>query len=126
MHPTFFSNHKPSNSGKNDPRAFPASCDQVICVHASEGNGEDGGINPQVESVFNFMTLGMGIELMKRVFESGKKFPKYVKVAKSGTSFATPIGAGIAATVLDLTVRVDTTKSRTEERLRGAKVWRRC
>lgn len=107
-----------SNNGKNDPRAFPANCEQVICVHASEGNGEDGAINPEAESGFNFMTLGMGIELMERVLQPGKKFPKYRKVIRSGTSFATPIAAGIAATVLDLASRVEAINGRTNKKLR--------
>ncbi|KAH7308885.1 hypothetical protein B0I35DRAFT_88127 [Stachybotrys elegans] len=110
-----------SNSGKNDPRAFPANDDRwVICVHASDGNGEDGGINPEIQSGFNFMTLGMGLELMERenFVKNGRARSRFKSVVKSGTSFATPIAAGIAATVLDLASRVDAINSRAKKKLK--------
>ncbi|UKZ71432.1 uncharacterized protein TrAtP1_012387 [Trichoderma atroviride] len=111
-----------SNSGKNEPRAFPASYQPwVICVHASEGNGEDGGINPELGNGFNLMTLGMGIELMERecVIKNGKTtIHKYKTVIKSGTSFATPVAAGIAAIVLDLAARVKEINSRAKRKIK--------
>ncbi|KAM7185093.1 hypothetical protein V8F33_012602 [Rhypophila sp. PSN 637] len=111
-----------SNSGKNDPRAFPASdAPWVICVHASEGNGKDGGINPEIQSGFNFMTLGMGLDLMKRenFVKNGGERSRFKSVVKSGTSFATPIAAGIAATVLDLASHVDAIKPRVKKKLKS-------
>lgn len=112
-----------SNSGKNDPSTFLASYNPwVFCVHASEGNGEDGGINPNppAGSGFNFMTLGIGLDLMERelIDEGGRKIPRYKKVVTSGTSLATPIAAGIAATVLDLAARVEAINNRTEKKLK--------
>jgi hypothetical protein len=110
-----------SNSGKNDPRAFPANNNRwVICVHASKGNGEDGGINPEIQSGFNFMTLGMGLELMERenFVKNGRARSRFNRVIKSGTSFATPIAAGIAATVLDLASRVDAINPRAKIKLK--------
>jgi hypothetical protein len=92
----------------------------VTCVHASEGNGKDGGINPEIQSGFNFMTLGMGLELMEReVFvKNGRTCSRFKSVVKSGTSFATPIAAGIAATVLDLASRVDAINPRAKEKVK--------
>ncbi|KAI0153424.1 hypothetical protein BJ166DRAFT_532751 [Pestalotiopsis sp. NC0098] len=107
-----------SNDGKNAERAFPANYQpRVICVHASHGNGEDGGINPPAKS--GFMTLGMGVELSERewITKGGRDFPKYKKVIKSGTSFATPIAAGIAATVLDLASRVEAIDNQVKDKL---------
>ncbi|KAJ4256760.1 hypothetical protein NW762_008856 [Fusarium torreyae] len=98
-----------SNNGKNDPRAFPARYSpHVFCVHASDGYGEDGGINPKTEGGLNFMTLGMDVELIgkDKFSKGGRVLTKYKRVVRSGTSFATPIAAGIAATVLDLGARV--------------------
>lgn len=113
-----------SNNGKNGKRAFPAKYGPwVICVHASDGKGNDGGINPPTEYGANFMTLGMGLELMERQWTQTKtrtptRIPIYKTVYKSGTSFGTPIAAGIAATVLDLAARVDAIKDRAREKLR--------
>jgi hypothetical protein len=97
-----------SNSGKNQPRAFPATCRKVICVHASDGKGEDGGINPEPEPDENFMTLGIAVELL----EKGKS------VYKSGTSFATPIAAGIAANVLAIAARRTELSNRVKQELK--------
>ncbi|KAK2592385.1 hypothetical protein QQS21_009904 [Conoideocrella luteorostrata] len=79
-----------SNSGGNARRSFPARMDKVICVHASDGNGNKSGMDPAPKSDSdNFSTLGVGIE---SVWEPG--------VRKSGTSFSTPILVGIIANVL--------------------------
>ncbi|KAJ4310138.1 hypothetical protein N0V84_011131 [Fusarium piperis] len=110
-----------SNSGKNEPRAFPASDNPyVFCVHASTGNGHDGGINPETGSDFNFMTLGMGLDLLERenFTKNGRSRARYKKVVKSGTSFATPIAAGIAATVLDLAARTSAIDKWTRDNLK--------
>jgi len=81
-----------SNGGKNARRTFPAKNDHVICIHAADGNGNDGGINPDPEDdEINFMTLGVAVPLIDE--EVGD-------VYRTGTSFATPIAAGIAANIL--------------------------
>jgi len=88
-----------ANAGNNTGRAFPARCEEVICVHASNGKGKDGGISPSAkESEDNFMTLGMAVECDNL---DNPKCPK--KEYKSGTSYATPIAAAIAAQVLYVT-----------------------
>ncbi|EFX04389.1 extracellular serine protease [Grosmannia clavigera kw1407] len=81
-----------SNGGGNKPRSYPASRPfGVICVHASDGLGNKGGINPTpLKRGDNFLTLGIGIE---------SKW-KGNDVIKSGTSFATPVMVAIVANVL--------------------------
>lgn len=111
-----------SNGGKNASRAFPATLGPwVIAVHASDGMGGAGGINPPLEADDNnFMTLGMGVKLMRREWDggSGRLQPRYKAVRKCGTSFATPIAAGLAATAMDLSLRVGAVTKRTREQLR--------
>jgi Subtilase family len=88
-----------ANAGDNTDRAFPASCEEVICVHASNGKGKDGGISPSAKGrEDNFMTLGIAVECDNL---NDPKCPK--KEYKSGTSYATPIAAAIAAQVLYVT-----------------------
>ncbi|KAH6953871.1 peptidase S8/S53 domain-containing protein [Ilyonectria sp. MPI-CAGE-AT-0026] len=81
-----------SNGGLNEPCFFSAICRNVICVYASDGKGNDGGINPKGEMDENFMTLGVAVELIA--------YGEFVY--KSGTSYATPIAAGIAASFLHI------------------------
>ncbi|RFU77424.1 hypothetical protein TARUN_4841 [Trichoderma arundinaceum] len=82
-----------ANNGGNKPRAYPANRRTgVICIHASDGRGNDGGISPSPEPrKSNFSTLGISIESRWK----GKK------VLKSGTSFATPIAVALAANMLE-------------------------
>jgi hypothetical protein len=80
-----------ANEGGLQPRAHPASLPGVICIHATDGYGTPATFNPNAEVGDNFSTAGVGIEsewAAKTVF-------------KSGTSFATPVAAGIAASILD-------------------------
>jgi len=83
-----------ANSGGNSGRAYPAKDERVICMHASDGKGNDHhGINPSaLPNTDNFTTLGLGIE-----FSWSNK-----PVWKSGTSYSAPIAAGIAASILDV------------------------
>jgi len=90
------------NDGRNKPRSFPASMmsSNVICMHASHGNGNEGGVSPRAEdSDDNFMTLGMDIE-----FDAASDARA---ACKSGTSWATPVAAGIAAHILHIVDGMD-------------------
>ncbi|PNP58964.1 hypothetical protein THARTR1_01212 [Trichoderma harzianum] len=79
------------NGGLNMLRAYPASNRNVLCIHASDGKGKEGGISPNAwDNDDNFMTLGVDISLNWRD----------TPIVKSGTSFATAVAAAIAADVL--------------------------
>jgi hypothetical protein len=111
-----------SNCGGNGSRTYPANDSRVICAHAVDGSGNDnGGFNPPIEGYTDrFSTLGVAIECSW----DGKS------VYKSGTSYATPILAGIAANVLDYAAHavskgrlVQTTFDRIRERDGMAKIF---
>jgi hypothetical protein len=81
-----------SNGGRNHPRTYPASDRNVICVHALSGNGDAGSVNPSTKNEHDRLgTLGMGLSLP---WNGMAEF-------KDGTSYATPIAAGIAANWLE-------------------------
>lgn len=82
-----------ANGGAGKARAYPADKPGVICVNASDGNG--GSIRhlspAAIAGEDNFVTLGVHVESRW----------KREDVFKSGTSFATPIAAALAANVLE-------------------------
>ncbi|KAI1362819.1 hypothetical protein F5Y08DRAFT_310974 [Xylaria arbuscula] len=83
------------NWGYNYPRAFPASQKGVLCVHAVNGIGVDGQFNVKVDANNRIATLGVDI---------GSEW-QGKEVWVSGTSFATPIVAAIAANILEFAQR---------------------
>lgn len=78
-----------SNSGLNSNPTYPATHPSVIGVHSLDGLGNDnGGLNPsRAPNTENFGTLGVGIEML---WDQKRE-------ARSGSSYAAPIAAGIAA-----------------------------
>ncbi|KAF6825961.1 pfs domain-containing protein [Colletotrichum plurivorum] len=51
-----------SNNDGRSGRARPARRDDVICIHATDGNGNKGGMNPSpVPETDNFATLGVAV-----------------------------------------------------------------
>ena len=86
------------NTGGNMPRGWLANRDNVIAVHASSGLGSAASFNPHPEIGHNFSTLGQDIKICHKP-SANKEEDRHVYV--SGTSFATPIAAGIAANVLE-------------------------
>jgi subtilisin family serine protease len=94
-----------SNYGGNTGRAFPARLEHVLCVHASDGNGTTSGMDPSPKmGRDNFSTLGVAIP---SVTENG--------VYLSGTSYSTPVAAGIAANILRFVQHLTDTGELAEE-----------
>jgi len=87
-----------SNDGANLGRAFPAKYPSVFCIHSTDGNGNPSAFNPTADDKdVNFSLLGEHVSSHWPVGKNGYNQP--VK-AMSGTSVATPIAAGLAASVL--------------------------
>lgn len=92
-----------SNCGARLARAYPASSSHVICVHSTNAYGSRSDFSPTAESnAINIATVGESIEsawpmlLCHDYPNAGTEFV----VSRSGTSYATPIIAGIAAFLL--------------------------
>jgi hypothetical protein len=85
-----------SNGGGNVDIAYPANQDQVICVNSADGNGNPSGYNPdEPKPGRNLSALGEDVK---------SSWPAHFRLGqqrRSGTSFATPIAAALAAVVLD-------------------------
>ncbi|KAH6686733.1 peptidase S8/S53 domain-containing protein [Plectosphaerella plurivora] len=80
------------NAKKGKGRTRPASSHKVICIHACDGKGNEGGMSPNPKpKTENFSMLGVAIP---------SKWKSNI-VHKSGTSFATPVAAALAANVLE-------------------------
>ncbi|RFU75778.1 hypothetical protein TARUN_6537 [Trichoderma arundinaceum] len=82
-----------SNEGGNKrKRCRPGRDSRVICIHACDGKGNKGDMNPSPEKKKdNFTALGVAV----------KSQWKRQVVYKSGTSFATPVAAAFAADILE-------------------------
>ncbi|KAI0376371.1 hypothetical protein F5Y04DRAFT_266649 [Hypomontagnella monticulosa] len=92
-----------SNKGGNQPVAFPARMDEVICVGSTDGKGAISNFTPNLHCpdlhcYKRLCALGERIESSwpPKLLKGGAGLPR-----KSGTSFASPIAAGVAAIVLD-------------------------
>ncbi|KAH6950808.1 hypothetical protein DER45DRAFT_578932 [Fusarium avenaceum] len=87
-----------SNSGARLGRAYPASNSQVICVHSTDTYGVASSFSPTAEpNAINLATIGESVESawpIRLCNDSG------CLRTRSGTSYSTPIMAGIAAFLL--------------------------
>lgn len=72
--------------------SYPANQEQVICISSTDGHGRASNFNPSPQRCNVFSVLGEAV-------------PSYWHLSgaqrKSGTSFATPIAAGIAAVTIE-------------------------
>lgn len=87
-----------ANSGGRRGRAYPASASEVICVYSTDTNGNRSNFSPTAEDHnTNIATVGESIEsAWPTLLCRDRDNPTSVKT-RSGTSYATPIIAGIAA-----------------------------
>ncbi len=86
-----------SNDGGSGGVAYPAKDPIVIGINSSDGKGNKSAFSPSPRSnEDNFCIVGEGIE---------SSWPDsngvWTKVIKSGTSYATPVAAGLAGSLLD-------------------------
>lgn len=80
------------NNGGVKGIAYPASQTEVICINSTDGEGNPSPFNPSPKEDKNFSTLGEAVL---------SSWPRSVQQRMTGTSFATPIAAGIAAVTMD-------------------------
>ncbi|KAM5490415.1 hypothetical protein MaudMau93_002613 [Microsporum audouinii] len=94
-----------SNDGANLGRAFPAQYPSVFCIHSTDGNGNPSNFNPTAsETDVNFSLLG---EHVSSHWPAGVNGHNQTVNVMSGTSVATPIAAGLAASVLSFVRQQD-------------------
>lgn len=90
-----------SNCGGNLGRAFPASSSHVICVHSTDTLGNRSAFSPTHErESTNVATVGESIRSTWPSSLCNNIADQDYLVSRSGTSYATPILAGIAAFLL--------------------------
>lgn len=93
------------NDGANFGRAFPAKYPGVYCIHSTDGYGNPSLFNPTAdERDVNFSLLG---EHVCSYWPSGKHGHSDIVNVLSGISVATPIAAGLAASILSFVRQQD-------------------
>lgn len=104
-----------SNDGANLSRAFPAKYPGVFCIHSTDGNGNPSSFNPTAsETDVNFSLLG---ESVSSHWPAGLNGHHQSVNVMSGTSVATPIAAGLAASILSFVRQQDQTVAVESDRL---------
>ncbi|KAL7940991.1 subtilisin-like protein [Trichoderma barbatum] len=91
-----------SNNGGRLGRAYPASSTHVICVHSTDTLGNPSAFSPTAQPYnLNFATVGESIKsAWPMALCDEKSASQGYFNSRSGTSYATPIMAGIAAFLL--------------------------
>ncbi|EGE04575.1 NWD2 [Trichophyton equinum CBS 127.97] len=87
-----------SNAGANILKPiFPANMPEVICINSTDGYGKVSNFNPPPQKDnYNFCTLGEAVlDSWKPNISSG------IRDRDTGTSFATPLAAAIAASFIE-------------------------
>ncbi|KAK5087249.1 hypothetical protein LTR24_006889 [Lithohypha guttulata] len=91
------------NRGKRHPMAFPACLDEVISVSSTDGNNKMSDFLPFLGPGKRLCAIGEAIEAAWiTTTETEKDRPHGTMTRRAGTSYATPVAAGVAAMVLDL------------------------
>ena len=97
-----------SNNGGNIEVKYPAKKDEVTCVYATDGSGNPFDKNPNTmkSSIFHFATLGVGVKSSwpQKLHDPPLKREEASERRQTGTSFATPIVAGIAACIIEFAI----------------------
>ncbi|KAF4616180.1 hypothetical protein G7Y89_g15227 [Cudoniella acicularis] len=91
-----------SNDGNRHQIKWPARADRVICVHATDGDGNN-SFSPNPQPGKDFATVGLTVLSYWPIhLHAGEKeVTRFGEVWKDGTSFSTPIAAGVAAIILE-------------------------
>lgn len=91
------------NGGANQGVAYPASDSNVICVYSVDPDGQKSAFSPNAAShIPSIATVGGGVKSLwpRSLFPTDRDPNLKMTKHKSGTSFATPIAAGMAATLM--------------------------
>lgn len=90
-----------SNSGARLARAYPASSSQVICVHSTNTYGSRSDFSPTAQlNTINIATVGESVQSAWPTLLCDEQNASECVKSRSGTSYATPILAGISAFLL--------------------------
>lgn len=91
-----------SNDGNRHQIKWPARADRVICVHATDGDGKS-SFSPNPQPSKDFATVGQTVLSYwpTHLHAKESEVTKFGEVWKDGTSFSTPIAAGVAAIILE-------------------------